>query len=307
MHEFEIITEKTANFKAFINVLKYRTPHIHSDYELGIILYGNMVLKADNAEIMLSKGDLMCLNPFQVHELYSSSNVPILLLQVNPAYFNRITTLMRNIEFTSCYVKKDNQNRLYNSVSEKMLEFARLYIDKKGNYTLRCAGLLNLLFCDLMELVPYKIASKQDQYTARTKADRMKRLADYIEKNYQEKIRLSDLAGLEHITDTHMSHFFTENFHMSFQDYLMKLRCEKARSLLLTTDLTLFDISFSCGFSDPKYLNKCFLKQYGCIPRNYRESFGKEKLEVQQNSMLTTQTILSDRTSLSLLGKYISC
>ena len=110
---------------------------------------------------------------------------------------------------------------------------------------------------------------------------------------------------MEHVTETHLSHFFTANFHMSFQEYLMKLRCEKARSLLLTTDLTLIDISISCGFSDPKYLNKAFRKMYNCLPREYRITFDNQKLVVQQSSMLSTQNILSNPTSLLLLDKYV--
>jgi len=304
MHEFELITEKTANFKAFVNVLKYRAPHIHSDYEIGFILYGSMELLTDNTIYKLNRGDIICINPFQVHELRSNMNAPILLIQIDPSYFLRVAALMPNIEFTGCVVHKDDSDSLYRSVCDKIIEFSELYIKKDSNYTLRCAGLLNLLFCDLMELIPYKFSSQQDFITTRTKAGRIKRIVDYIENNYQDKIRLKDLSDMEQITETHLSHFFSENFHMSFQEYLMKLRCEKARSMLLTTDLTLFDISFSCGFSDPKYLNKCFLRQYGCLPKQYRELFGKEKLEVQQNSMLTTQQILSDKTSLSLLCKY---
>jgi AraC-like DNA-binding protein len=102
---------------------------------------------------------------------------------------------------------------------------------------------LSLLFSELLDYIPYKIVNSQDYLNNQTKAHRMKRIVEYIDKNYQGKIYLSDLAKMESVTDTHISHFFTENFHITFQQYLMKLRCEKARSLLLTTNLPLIDIS----------------------------------------------------------------
>ncbi|MCI8744595.1 MAG: AraC family transcriptional regulator [Lachnospiraceae bacterium] len=36
---------------------------------------------------------------------------------------------------------------------------------------------------------------------------------------------------------------------------------------MLLTNLNLLDISLESGFSDIKYLNKAFAKQYGCSPK----------------------------------------
>lgn len=303
-HEFEIITDKTSYYKAFINVLKYRSPHIHLDYEMGIVLDGQLIIRVNEAEYTLEQGDLLCLNPCEIHELEAVDQVTLLLLQINPSYFRNIYPAMQNIIFTKEYIKANTDNNLYISLKNGMYNFARTYMSKEDKYELKCAGILNFMFYDILNLFPHQSISSEMRTSARNKADRIRRIADYLEKNYQDKVRLEDLANLENITVTHMSHFFTENFHMTFQDYLTKLRCEKARSLLLTTDLSLFDISFSCGFSDPKYLNKGFIKQYNCSPREYRNNFGHEKLEKQQASMLTTQQILSDKTSLVIIGRY---
>ena len=65
------------------------------------------------------------------------------------------------------------------------------------------------------------------------------------------------------------------------------------------------NISISCGFSDPKYFNKGFLQQYGCLPKEYRKNFKTEKLEEQQKSMLSTQEFLSESSSLIILDGYM--
>ncbi|MGN0254497.1 MAG: helix-turn-helix domain-containing protein [Chordicoccus sp.] len=93
---------------------------------------------------------------------------------------------------------------------------------------------------------------------------------------------------------------------MPFQEYLMRVRCEHARALLLTTKDSLLDISLRCGFSDQKYFRRGFLKQYGCSPREYRRHFETMRLPAQQRSMLTTQEFLSDRSSLMTLEAYCS-
>lgn len=305
-HEFEFITNKTSNFKAFINVLKYRTPHIHLDYEIGMVLYGQLTIRIRNKEYDLEPGDILCLNPCEVHEYFSENQATLLLIQVNPSYFHSIYPTMQNTQFAVPYAKADFHSEIYMGLRRSLYDFANIYMKKNPRYELKCAGILDLMFVDLLDFVPCIEISTDDRKLSRTKADRIRRIANYIENNYADKIKLEDLAEMEGITETHISHFFTENFHMTFQEYLTKLRCEKARSLLLTTNLSIFDISFSCGFSDPKYFNKGFSKQYNTSPKEYRNIFGREKLDVQQASMLTTQQILSDRTSLVLLNKYMN-
>lgn len=302
-HEFEIITNKTSNFKAFINVLKYRAPHVHLDYEFGMVLYGHLDVIVEDNVFTLQKDDIICINPCQIHEFSSDEQATMLLIQVNSSYFNNVFPLIQSIEFTSICTTADFTNPVYMRLRNYLFQFAELYMKKENRYELKCAGILNLLFSDLLDFVPYSNSSLDKRMANIGKADRIRRIADYIDSNYSERIRLSDIADLEGVTPTHISHFFTENFHMTFQEYLSRLRCEKARRLLLTTDLSLFDISISCGFSDPKYLNSGFEKQYGCLPKNYRHMIGSEKLATQQSSMLTTQQILSDKTSLVLLQK----
>lgn len=305
-HEFEFITDKTANFKAFVNVLKYRTPHIHLDYEIGMILYGKLTIRVGDAEYILEPGDILCLNPCEVHEFFSPEQAAILLIQVNPAYFNSIYPSMQNTIFDTVKAAADFHSEIYMSLRRRIHDFSSVYMKKNHRYELKCAGMLNLLFVDLLDYVPITEISSNDNKINKTKADRIRRIANYIEANHSEKITLSHLAAMEDVTETYISHFFTDNFHMTFQEYITKLRCEKARGLLLTTDLSLFDISYTCGFSDPKYLNKGFVKQYNISPKNYRSAFGHERLDVQQTSMLTTQQILSDNTSLILLNKYMN-
>lgn len=305
-HEFELVTDKTSNFKCFVNVLKYRTPHIHLDYEIGMVLYGSLTVHFQDSEYLLGAGDILCLNPCQLHEFSSPQQAALLLIQVNPSYFHNIYPAMQNTSFAQHYAKADFHSEVYMSLRRQMYDFANIYMKKDHRYELKCAGTLNLLFVNLLDFIPCEQVTTEDKKFNKTKADRIRRIANYIDNNYAEKIRLSDLAEMENITETHLSHFFTDNFHMTFQEYITKLRCEKARTLLLTTELSLFDISYSCGFSDPKYFNKGFTKQYNASPTQYRSDFGHEKLDEQQASMLTTQQILSDRTSLVLLNRYMN-
>ena len=58
---------------------------------------------------------------------------------------------------------------------------------------------------------------------------------------------------------------------MTFQEYLNRLRLEKALILMKDPSLYLVDICMECGFSDNKYLNQMFMKKFGCSASEYRK------------------------------------
>lgn len=55
------------------------------------------------------------------------------------------------------------------------------------------------------------------------------------------------------------------------KEYLRVIRMKKAAELLLTTDMTITEIAFSVGISDPAYFNKCFKAQFGKAPSVYQK------------------------------------
>lgn len=151
-----------------------------------------------------------------------------------------------------------------------------------------------------MELLPEK-----DINAYQTKQRRIRDLTDYIDQHFNEKLLLSDLARQEGVSTCYLSRIFKDLIGIPFQEYLMKIRCEKARHLLLLADHSLLDISVSCGFSDPQYFNRGFQLQYGYTPKEYRRRFLKENPLMKEKSLLTTQDFLSDELSLEMITQYI--
>ena len=53
-------------------------------------------------------------------------------------------------------------------------------------------------------------------------------------------------------------------------EFIRKIKLEKAKELLNTTDLTVSEISYKVGFSSPSYFTKCFKLHFGKIPKEFR-------------------------------------
>ena len=127
-----------------------------------------------------------------------------------------------------------------------------------------------------------------------------------MEDHFREPVRLRELAEMEGLTETHLSHFFRDQLNVTFQEYLTRLRVEAAMYLLKTTDLSVTNISYECGFSDPKYLNQGFRKIAGISPNEWRRGLMSLNRGTTQSPEGTMQRILTVDEALTYLDASIN-
>lgn len=300
--EYEVVSHGAAEYKLFLISLHYRTPHVHKEIEVCLLLDGQVQLLTRGRAVTYGAGGLWVMNPFESHELIAERPVLILSMQIPLSFFASSFPRMENIEFSLPPPQDPAGTR---QLADAFLEIARSYFSRDELATLHCAGLIHLFFEQLLRQLPCRRVPEQERRSSAQRAQRVRRITRYIEEHYTEKLLLTDLARELDLSMSYLSAFFKSAFGMSFQSYLMKMRCEKARQLLLLTDLSLLNISIACGFSDLKYLNRGFARQFGCSPRQYRREFEQEEAPQQQRSMLTTQEFLSPDASRALLDLYL--
>lgn len=303
--EYEIISHNNANFHIFVVSLLYRTPHLHKDYEIDLVIEGEVTLSNPDTTATLQKGDILIMNPFFSHELKAKAPALILSLQISPALFSSYYPQIEQTEFDDMLLSYAQDPDFCKEITPLLFGIALLYYRHESYHALKCAALINRLFARLLDSRKHHLVPDKERLSSQTKARRIRKILEYIDGHYTEKILLADIARRENLSLYYLSHFFKESFGTTFQGYIMKLRCEKARQLLLLTDYSLLDISLRCGFSDAKYFNRGFQEQYGYTPKEYRSNFSKARLDQQQKSMLTTQEFLSDSASLVMLEKFL--
>lgn len=93
----------------------------------------------------------------------------------------------------------------------------------------------------------------------------------YIEENYTNNISLDDVSRIINISPYYFSKLFKEETGEGFVEYLTRLRIEKAKELLLGTDMPMKEICQEVGYPDPNYFSRIFKKNYGVTPTEYKE------------------------------------
>jgi transcriptional regulator GlxA family with amidase domain len=90
-----------------------------------------------------------------------------------------------------------------------------------------------------------------------------------MEKNLEEPISPVDLARDAGMSTRQLERLFRRYLNRSPKRYYMEMRLEKARGLLLQTDLSVINVALACGFTSPSHFSKCYRAHFGRTP--YRE------------------------------------
>ncbi len=103
----------------------------------------------------------------------------------------------------------------------------------------------------------------------------------YIHDHYQQKIRLSDIAGEVNMTEEYFSRYFSKVMKKSFVEFLNEYRINKACKALIETDKQIAEICYESGFESIPFFYRQFKKFKDYQPKNYRtkykEVFAKEQ------------------------------
>ena len=93
---------------------------------------------------------------------------------------------------------------------------------------------------------------------------------EYIKASYKNGINVSDVATELGVSRAYLNYVFQSELGMSIQQCLISFRMHKAANLLVSTTLTIKEISNETGYTDQLTFSKAFKKKFGVSPTQYR-------------------------------------
>ena len=99
----------------------------------------------------------------------------------------------------------------------------------------------------------------------------------YLQEHLSEDVSLSILAEEFHLNTQYISQIFKNEIGVNFLAYLTNIRIEKAKKLLLSSDLPIAEVAERSGYGDYRVFTKVFKKSEGITPSQYRREFLAEK------------------------------
>tara|TARA_R110002110_G_scaffold46223_6_gene139935 strand:+ start:387 stop:1391 length:1005 start_codon:yes stop_codon:yes gene_type:complete len=98
---------------------------------------------------------------------------------------------------------------------------------------------------------------------------KLSQVIQMMESNIEEPISPSVLARDVGMSTRQLERLFRRYLNRSPKRYYMELRLQKARNLLMQTDMSVINVALACGFASPSHFSKCYRAHYDTTP--YRE------------------------------------
>ena len=265
----------TAPIKLFYTSMNNFPLHWHETLEFIIVLDGTIDIQVNDTKYHLVQNDILLINSRDLHSFEKMENKKnkIFILQVEPIFFSRnslnaetMISPLRIFNKKKHFQKsEDNHDLLHNYFKRIMHE----YDNYNDSSTIAVSS-------SLLEI--YLILIRSDDCDAEENMpipniDRLRNVISYVNKNFMNKITLSDAAESVCLSDFHFSREFKKYSGLTFFDYLKSFRINYAQYLLLSSDQSITDIAFQCGFNNLKTFNRQFHSITGASPSHYRKNF----------------------------------
>lgn len=225
-------------------------PHLHSCFEIIILLSGQMNITVDDHDFIVNQGEALLIFPNQIHSLSSTCSEHILCI-FSP---NLVKTYATK---TSGKIPETNKffpdTYLINTL--KSLDVNSTSAEKKG---------LLYLLCGQFE--------KTATYKEKT-ADREKLLYQifaFVEEEFSGDCSLKKLSEKVGYNYAYLSRFFKKIVGISFNSYVNHYRLSNACYLMDTSNCSILQCALESGYDSIRSFNRNFKEHFGITPAQYR-------------------------------------
>jgi AraC-like DNA-binding protein len=254
-------------------------PNRHDNYEMVYMKKGYAVFEISGQKVEMGPNDIVIIKPMQYHKLIVKSESGCEFIVLYFTFENRINGEHAQIpaeDFLNFVSNKGESPYISLKVSPKneiVVLLNRILKERKSSEP--GSEFLNyLLIMELFVLLSRALKMEWEN-SVKLKSSKLKELIDisinYIHNNFERDISLGDIAKYVFLSPSYFTRAFKEQTGMSPISYLLKIRIERAKEMLVDTGLKISDIALSVGFSNQQRFNEMFKKYAGLTPLQYRK------------------------------------
>lgn len=248
--------------------------HHHDFYEVYYLLRGEVEYWVDGRIIRMSAGDLLLINPLELHRPILETDDQIyerIVLWINKDYLEGISS--DGVNLSSCFNTNlpGHSHLIRPAVSERsaltswMSELVReYYLVEYGSQL--CAYGLFLQF--MVQLNRMALRTEGQLEETEQLSALVQQALGYISEHLGEAITVESIASRFYVSKYYLSHAFTREVGVSVYRYIMMRRLMMARQLLVAGEAA-GQVCRSCGFSDYTSFYRAFKSEYGISPREF--------------------------------------
>ena len=259
--------------------------HWHNSFELIEVVEGKFFCNVDGSEFLINKGNICIINRGRLHHIYTEDRNAFKCRKktiiFNPDYFIKdqniyekyILPLLEKDAFA--HIQFNIKKGIGLDINTLMKEIEALEDEKPIGYELEEYSLIYKVIRYLY--LAYQ-SSKQSIHTAYDANVQIQRnMTSFIHEHFGSKIGLEDIAEAGQVSKSTCIRLFHKYTGKSPIDFLNSYRLQMSAEKLVATSEQITEIAYACGFGQPSYFNRLFLKEYNMTPNQYRKQHARMK------------------------------
>ena len=256
-------------------VFHYREPkpgavevHHHDFYEVYYLLGGKVEYLVDGKRLAMQPGDLLLINPQQLHRPIVDPQSPTyerIVLWINKEYLENLSSDALDLKrcFDRDLIRPDAAQR--GAITARLGELVQESYGSDPGSRLAAYGLFLQFMVQLSRMagegsVGREVAGQQSELVRNTCA--------YIDENLSQSITLEQLAAQFFVSKYYLSHAFSREMGVSLYRYILLRRLLMARQLMAAGE-SAGAAARACGFADYTSFYRAFKSEYGISPRQF--------------------------------------
>jgi AraC-like DNA-binding protein len=260
--------------------------HFHQEYELVLIIKSSGTTLIGDHVGTYSENDLYLFGPNLPHTFICDQNFPIpkaesLVLQFKDELLSKSFTKQPEFLHLNKLLEESKFGiNFENKIGVNIRPLFKKLINSKGID--RFSLILKILdICSHQQDYKLTVSESFASEYVRPTDDKMQEIIAFIEKNYQKKIRLEEMAGIANMQVNAFCRYFKRKTKLSLFDFINRVRVGNACNLLLMKELSIQEICYRSGYNSPSNFINQFRIRTGMTPKEYREFF---RSKLKQNN-----------------------
>lgn len=234
--------------------------HYHDHYEMELVISGSGSQILNGEKFKLEKGDIFLLRPLDFHKIHSD-RIEFVCLNINPSIVPKwiISKLNSMKQAVVCHLSDEDYDRFI-----CLINILKKEIDENSNdlYLVK-ATTVSLIFQLFLKQIKENILDD----------DIVVRIIYYLQKDHRftKKVSLDEIANYVGYSKYYTSTKFHKKYGMTIQDFIINLKIEYSKKLLLETNYSITEIIMESGFSSLSNFYSIFNKTVGCTPLAFKK------------------------------------
>ena len=250
--------------------------HAHNAVEIMYVITGSCLVDAEDTSVSMKKGELILLDANVRHRLQVEKGAPCRMLNIEFAFcpldsylpsFSELVCGSRSLKQLLAsalpyFVLRDS-DEIYVTMKSLIMELDR-------DDTME-SQLVQLLFDQLLIRLS-RLYCEETSKNSGPSVIHVKKAVQYMHQHYDSDIQIKDIASAAKVHPGYLHRIFKSNKGCTISEYLLRIRMEKAKTLLSNTDIQISDIPGYIGINSRQYFAFIFKKYSGLSATSYRNS-----------------------------------